>query len=116
MQFVMMGFDQDAGVRQYAFQGVADGTRTCFTVEVELALIPGYGIRIQELPMLCRELLERRGEADEKHSLTFTEKEMRVYADSCATAREAAAQKRKSRRRPPTDNVGVAWRGLFQNR
>jgi hypothetical protein len=116
MQFVMMGFDQDAGLRQYAFQGIAGGTRAGFTVEVELALLPSYGIRIQELPMLCRELLERRGEVDEKHSLTFTETEMRVYADSCATAREAAAQKRKSRRPPPSENLGAAWRGQFQSR
>ena len=102
MQFIMMGFDQAAGVRLYAFQGIADGARTDFTVRVELALIPRYGIRIQELPLLCRELLERREEGEERRTLTFTEKEMRGHADRCATVREAAAQKRKTRRAPDT--------------
>jgi hypothetical protein len=110
VQFILMGFDQEAGVRQYAFQGIADGTRTDFTVGVDLALIQGYGIRIQELPLLCRGLLDRRAEGEEKHAVTFTEKEMRVYADHCATAREAAAQKKRSARRPPLDNPGTAWR------
>lgn len=111
MQFILMGFDQDAGVRLYAFQGIAKGTRADFTVGVELARIPRYGIRIQELPLLCRGLLERQEEGEETRAFTFTENEMRVYADNCAMAREAAAQKRKPNRRPPTDNLGAAWRG-----
>jgi hypothetical protein len=110
MRFTMMGFDQDAGVRQYAFQGTADGILTGFTVGVELALIPRYGIRIQELPLLCRGLLERQGEGEEKRTLTFTEEEMRVHADICATVREAAAQKKRLARRPPPANVEAAWR------
>ena len=28
MRYIMMGFDQDVGVRQYAFRGIADETRT----------------------------------------------------------------------------------------
>lgn len=109
MQFILMGFRQDEGVRQYAFHRIADGTRADFTVGVELALIPRYGIRIQELPLLCRELLEQQVETDEGRKFTFTEKEMRVYAETSAAAREAAAQKRKSRK-PPSEDVGVAWR------
>ncbi len=101
MQFVLMGFDQDAGIRLYAFRGIADGTHTDFTVGVELALIPRYGIRIQELPLLCRELLERRAEGCLESTLTFTETEMRIYADNCASARDAAAQKRQALRKPP---------------
>jgi len=57
-----MGFDQAAGVRLYAFQGDADGIRTDYTVGVDLALTASHGIRIQELPLLCRELLERQVE------------------------------------------------------
>lgn len=111
MRFTMMGFDQDAGVRLYAFQGNADGARTGFTVGVDLALIPRYGIRIQELPLLCRGLLERQGESEEKRRFTFTEEQMRVHADTCAAAREVAAQRRKPARRPYPANVGAAWRG-----
>jgi len=106
MRYLMMGFDQDTGVRQYAFQGIADGIRTDFTVGVELALIPRYGIRIQELPLLCRGLLERQGEGEERRKFTLAETEMRAYADICATARETAAQ-RKKLRRPVTAEVAA---------
>ncbi len=114
MQFIMMGFDQDAGVRLYAFRGIADGTRTNFTVGVELALIPRYGIHIQELPLLCRELLERQEKPEEKHTITLTESEMRRHADVCAMAREAAVLKKKSARRDPTDSVVKTWQPQFR--
>ena len=101
MPFIMMGYDQDAGVRTYAFKRIVDGIRTPVTVGVNLAVISGYGIRIQELPLLCRELLERQVEGQEASALTYTEGDMRVHADTCALAREAAALKRKPRNPPP---------------
>jgi len=90
-----MGFDQNAGVRLYAFQGDADGVRSNFTVGVDLALTASHGIRIQELPLLCRELLERQVEGPGGRTLTLTENECAFYADSAATARESAVKKRK---------------------
>lgn len=114
MQFILMGFSQDSqdmGFRMFAFEGIAaDRTRTEFTVRADLALIRTYGIRVQELPLLCRGLLERRAEGQERRTLTFTEEEMRLYANDCAAAREAAALKRKPWHRPPTDHIGAAWR------
>jgi hypothetical protein len=97
MRFILLGYDQDAGIRMYAFQGLGEGTRTNFTVGVDLALIPGFGIHIQELPLLCRELLEREGEAEDSCALTLSEGEMRVYADVRAAAREAAKKKKPRR-------------------
>jgi len=110
VRFTLTGFNQKAGVRLYAFEGIADGIRTSFTVGVDLALIPRFGIHIQELPLLCRELLERQAEGREERTLTFTEEEMRVHAHNRELAREAADRKRKAVRRPSSDNVGVAWR------
>jgi hypothetical protein len=111
MQFILMGFEHQAGTRLYAFQSTTNGVRADFTVGVELALIPRYGIRIQELPLLCRELLERQGEGEPKRRFTFAETEMSAYADVCAAARAAAAQRRKPiRRPPPSENAGGAWR------
>ena len=67
MQFVMTGFTQDIGFRVFAFEGIAgDGTRTPFTVRLDLALSRKYGIRIQELPLLCLGHLERRDEASRR--------------------------------------------------
>ena len=111
MQFVLTTFTQDMGFRVFAFEGVdADRIRTNYLVRVDLALIRTYGIRMQELPLLCRSLLERRDAASETRTLIFTEAEMGIYAKDCAAAREAAAQKRKPPRRPPSENTGSAWR------
>ena len=95
VRFNLMGFDQNAGVRLYAFQGDADGVRSNFTVGVDLALTASHGIRIQELPLLCRELLERQIEGTGSRTLTLTENECAFYADNAATARESAVKKRK---------------------
>ena len=109
-QYILTGFDQAAGIRIYAFEGIGDGQRIDYTVEVDLALIPGYGIRIQDLPLLCRELLERRVEPAEMSALTFTEHDMRGHAERLATARELAEQKKKQGRHPVSANTGAAWR------
>ena len=87
MQFILTGFTQDIGFRVFAFEGVAIGQiRTAFTVRADLALSRRYGIAMQELPLLCRGLLDRRGDGVEPevenakdHSLTFSEEEMRAW-------------------------------------
>jgi len=65
MQFLLTGFREDLGFRVFAFQGVAaDNTRSAFWVRADIALIRRYGIRVQELPLLCRGLLEIRIEGE----------------------------------------------------
>jgi hypothetical protein len=120
MQFVLTGFTQDTGFRVFAFEGIAgDRTRTAFTVRTDLALIRRYGIRVQELPLLCRRLLEQRevsnsevsqpGAGEPERTMTFTEEGMRLHADGCLAER-VAAQKRKSAHRPPTNASATGWR------
>lgn len=112
MQFLLTGFTQEVGFRVFAFDGISlERVRTAFTVRADLGLIRRHGIRMQELPLLCRALLERREFEDQARNFTFTEEEMLVYAKDCATARHAAAQKRRPPRRPPSENLGAAWRG-----
>jgi hypothetical protein len=109
-QFILKGFSQVMGFRIFAFEGIAaDWTRTAFTVRTNLALTRGYGIRLQELPLLCRAVLERRHESEEQRAFTFTEEDMRLYADGAAALEEAAKQ-RKPPRPPATDHAGTAWR------
>jgi len=111
MQFVLTTFTQDKGCRIFAFDGVdTDRNRTPFTVRVDLGIIRDYGIRMQELPLLCRAFLERRDEASEMRALTFGAEEMSLFAQESVAAKAAAAQKRKPPRRPPTENNGAAWR------
>jgi hypothetical protein len=117
MQFVLKGFTPETGFRVFTFDGVAeDRSRTEFKVRTDLSLIRTYGIRVQELPLLCRGLLERREEGGETRTLTFTEDEMRVYANGRAAEKEAA-DKRRSRRAPPfhaTAGVGAGADGAIK--
>jgi hypothetical protein len=90
MRFILKGFTQDTGFRVYKFEGVGpDQTRIGFSVGTDLALTRRYGIRMQELPLLCREFLERRSEGEQARTFTFTEAEMLVYANRCAAERQA---------------------------
>lgn len=111
MQYTLTGFIHDQGFRVFAFEGIGvDRVRTQYRVRADLALIRRYNIRMQELPLLCRGILERRDEEGEQRAFTYTEADMSVYAGACAS-RDAAAQKRKAPRKLPSENVGAAWRG-----
>lgn len=111
MQFSFMGFSQDAGVRVFTFVGTTTGdrTRTGFSVSADMALSRRYGIHVQELPLLCLRLLERRGEGEQQCAFIFTEEDMLLHASNRAEEREAA-QRKKSTRRPPVNQVGTGWR------
>ena len=54
-------FEQITGVRQFMFDCISDeklpAVRTC--VSADLALARKYGISLQALPLLCRQLLEK---------------------------------------------------------
>ena len=112
MQFILTGFTQDMAFRVFAFERMGlDRVRTKFVVKADLALVRKYGIQVQELPLLCRNLLQQRDESGETRILTFTEDDMSLHAKGRAAAKDAAALKRKPPRRPVTENVGAAWRG-----
>jgi len=99
MQFILTGFRHDMGFRVFEFDRLGEGrSRTKCTVRADLSMIRRYGIQIQDLPLLCRDLLDRSGEQSELQSLTFTEAEMRACANERIAARELAVSKRKSRR------------------
>jgi hypothetical protein len=93
MQFVLKGFSEVMGFRIFAFEGVsADWTRTAFTVKTDLALSRRYGIRLQELPLLCRAVLEDRPD-DGQRTFTFGEDEMCRRAALVAEKLDAAQKK-----------------------
>jgi hypothetical protein len=112
MEFVFTGFQQVDGVRHYGFQGVAaDRSRVQFTVGTDVTLLRKYAIALQDVPLLCRRFLEEQDESGRKRAVMFTEQDMRRYADTQASAREAAAQRRRPHRAPVSNKVGQAWRG-----
>jgi hypothetical protein len=108
MEFVLTGFRQDNNVRRYTFQGIADDRkRSEFTVGVDLALVRKHRIPMQELPLLCRGLLEGRSEGEPSSAFMFTEKEMLGYATRRAAEQELAEQKRRGHHRPPLPGRAV---------
>lgn len=109
-QFLLTGFTQAAGVRIYAFEGRIDARRIDYTVEVDLALIAGYGIRIQDLPLLCRELLQQRAQPDELSSVVFTEQGMRSQAEKLAVARAETEHRKKQPRQLASADDDAGWR------
>ncbi|HJT88430.1 MAG TPA: hypothetical protein VJ732_11250 [Bryobacteraceae bacterium] len=111
MEFILTGFSQAGGIRRYAFRGTAAGASQEFTVETDVGLLRRYGIALQELPLLCRRLLERDAAGQETHILTFSEDLMREHADHCEAVQRAALEKRKSHRKPNPSRLGQHWRG-----
>jgi hypothetical protein len=109
-QFLLTGFTQAAGIRTYTFEGRIDTGRIDYTVEVDLALIPGYGIRIQDLPLLCRELLQQRAQPDEISSVVFTEQRMRSHAEKLAVARAETEHRKKQPRQLASADADAGWR------
>ena len=115
MQFILSGFTQELGFRVFVFERLGeDRVRTRCTVKADLVLVRRYGIRLQELPLMCRGLLERGDEAELAPTMTLSEEQMRVCANERAAAKEGAAHKRKAPKRPVVENPGAAWRGPQQ--
>jgi len=97
--FIMKGFTPDSEFRVFEFQGnLRKEGQTEFWVRTDLSLVRKYGIALQELPLLCRGLLEQRDLGEQEATLTFTEEKMRAHASNREANREAAQQKRSVRR------------------
>jgi hypothetical protein len=108
LEFIMTGFKQSQNVRHYSFQIVAgDRTRRDVTVDADLDLMRRHGISIQEMPLLCKHLLETMEEArlaepkvvipELGERIVFTEQSMLGLAQLRATAKR---EQELRRRRP----------------
>jgi hypothetical protein len=107
--YTLTGFTHDLRFRVFTFEGVGeDRIRTAYRVRADIALLPRYGIRVQELPLLCRGILERRDPGDKQDTFTYTEADMSLEA----SARDARGTKDRARRgswkAPLPGNPGTA--------
>lgn len=108
--FLLRGFRQVTDFRVFTFERIAPGQpRLLVTVRADLSLARRYRIPLQELPMLCRTVLEQFHDGEDRRAFVFTEDGMRLHADAVAQRAEAA-RLRKLPRRPPAGNLGVGWR------
>lgn len=104
MRFTFTGFRQEGGSRVFSYEALGeDRVRTRFTVGVDLELSRRHGIRLQELPLLCVSVLERR--TGDERDLVLTDEAMARSVVDAAAAHEAevartAPQKRKPKKDP----------------
>jgi hypothetical protein len=97
MQYILTGFTNDMNFRVFAFDVFGgDRVRTTYWVRADLTLVRKYGIKLQELPLICRDVLEQRVFGSHQRTFTYTEAEMCIHAD----ARAVAAEKLKAARKP----------------
>ena len=120
LEFILTGFKQTQNVRHYQFQVIgADRTRRDVSVDADLDVMRKHGISIQEMPLLCRRLLEESEAAralDQSHGavtvsetstaevLLFSSEDMAVHARGRAAAKLEQELKRKRPNRPPSPN------------
>jgi len=101
MEYLLTGYRQATSIRVFTFDGVAaDRSRTEFTVSVDTGLIGRYAIGLQELPLLCRQLLELRATARGSQSFTFAESDMARLAAERAEAHRVIQQRKSNRKFP----------------
>jgi len=111
MAYILTGFTQELGCRVFAFARVElAALRTEHIVRADLGLARKYGIQMQDLPLLCRGLLDRLDTGGRVADVTFTEEDMRTCATQRTAAKELAASKKRPPRRPSGENLGAAWR------
>jgi len=111
--FLLSRFHQEDGIRHYTFERADDGgTSTEFTVDADVRLLRKYGIALQELPLLCRHLLEQQEVGAPERAVTFTEQLMKEQADRRAALKQAAEEKKKvyHGRRPARPAQDLPWR------
>ena len=111
MEFVLKGFNTTESIRRFVFETIgADRTRGTVAVTADLTLVRRHAIQVQNLPLLCRQLLESLDPATIAGStVSLTEASL---AEVNRIAKAAVEEKKPRKARPPvSSNVGKAWRG-----
>ena len=109
MTILLVGFSDRNGARHFSFECVgADRSRTAVSVGADMALARKHEIRLQELPLLCVQLIEGLDGEATRGTITLTEDHMTaIQAASRASATIAKPQKQ---RRRASANLGQVWR------
>jgi len=109
MPIVLAGTRTFDNIRKYYFDVIGeDRSRQQVTVGADLDLIRRYRIPLQELPLLCRRLLEGHAKIE---TIMFTESDMAQYDRERTAEANALLHKRQARRAQVSDRTGLAWRG-----
>ncbi|MFN0102366.1 MAG: hypothetical protein ACKV2U_09790 [Bryobacteraceae bacterium] len=102
MEYQFTGFTHNGEFREFAFNGIDEArNKTAFKVVADLSLSRKYNIAVQELPLLCRRLLEQMPEGSGPCTLTFSEADMKVLVTARAAAQRQNVHKKIQRRPKP---------------
>jgi hypothetical protein len=103
MEYLLENYLQTAGVRVFVFDGISpDRSHSRFTVSVDIALLRRYTISLQELPLICRQFLQKRIISGGSRTLTFAATDMADLAAERAQARVTVGQRKFNRRTSPS--------------
>jgi hypothetical protein len=95
MIFAFTGFSQQGSDRVFSFELLPRiAGNVAYQVTADVTLARKYHITLQELPILCRTILEGKIPTDGSHLVTYSAEDMLAHA----TARDAAEKNRKPRR------------------
>lgn len=100
LEFILLGFSQNNNMRRFFFErtGAAGMAREQFTVDADMGLARRYKIAMQDLPLLCRRMLDQ-ADGTVSRTLIFGEAQMCSHAGILASEMEARALKKKPFRR-----------------
>lgn len=111
MQFLYMGFTQNANVRNFRFQGVVPRERVAkvsknpeFLLSADMALLARHRIRVQDGPTLCLQILGAAFTTAEDQAVQFasyaiTNADVTAFASARNAVEETKAARKKHR--PP---------------
>jgi hypothetical protein len=115
VDFILVGFSDHDGTRRFLFERTGPGTgpvREKFTVDADMVMARRYRISVQDLPLLCRRLLDD-ADGTVSRTLIFGEAQMCTHAGLLAAETEARAlRKRPPRRHGPGNNTQVGTAGV----
>jgi len=98
MNFALSEVTNEQSLRRFRFEMLGGGQpRPAVIVTADLVLVRKYEIPLQELPLLCLQLLENQTGGPNR-TLVFPEKEMIEYANRRRMAKVLAEQKRRTHR------------------
>src|SRR5579884_3132263 len=88
VNFILVGFSQHENMRRFTFERTGGGVlRETYTVDADTVIARRYKIATQDLPLLCRRLLDGP-EAPVSHTLVFSESQMCSHAGALASELE----------------------------
>ena len=110
MEALLVGFRENANIRAFVFNCVQPNhSKTQVVVSADVSLARRYKIALQELPLICKRLLESTPGDNVEAAITLTEERMsRILSE-----RLDAAAKKPTKTSRPAPQAGRAWRTGF---